>query len=159
PSNGIRLVVPRRMGVESPERRARWPTNTSARIRLANARSRPKGRTENTAASTARKRASPSSCAASASTPLVADRPTRPTMNSGAALRCLRGSSVVVLIVILTGVAAGAFAQQKSAPDRPVVLIGGGYGTPMGLFGTAGVLIAAPRPMEPGGSPNVGRVG
>ena len=61
---------------------------------------------------------------------------------------------IVVLVAILIGVASDAVAQQKSAaPDRPVVLIGGDYGTPMRLFGTVGVLIAAPQPMEPGGSP------
>jgi hypothetical protein len=64
------------------------------------------------------------------------------------------------LAVVLLGFAAPAFAQGAAAHlDHPVFLVGGQYGTPTRLVGTAGVLIAPPRPFQPGGSPDSSRVG
>lgn len=64
------------------------------------------------------------------------------------------------LAVSLLGFAAPAFAQGPAARlDHPVFLVGGQYGTPTRLVGTAGVLIAPPRQFEPGASPDSSRVG
>jgi hypothetical protein len=67
----------------------------------------------------------------------------------------------ILLIAIVLGFAASAFAQQTSAPsDHPVVvLVGGQYGTPTEWLGTAGVLIARPKPFKPGTSPDSSRAG
>jgi hypothetical protein len=64
------------------------------------------------------------------------------------------------LAVALLGFALPAFAQGTAADlDHPVFLVGGQYGTPTRLVGTAGVLIAPPRPFKPGDSADSSRVG
>ena len=72
-------------------------------------------------------------------------------MLAGPALRarCL-------LIVAFIGFAAPVLAQEASGP---VLLVGGGYGAPTELFGAAGVLIARPKPFEPGASLDSSRAG
>jgi hypothetical protein len=62
--------------------------------------------------------------------------------------------------VALLGFAAPALAQATSSGlDHPVFLLGGQYGAPTRLAGTAGVLIAAPRRFTPAGSPDSSRAG
>jgi len=66
----------------------------------------------------------------------------------------------ILLVTTVLGFAAPAFAQQTSTGlDHPVVLVGGQYGTPTGLLVTAGVLIARPKPFNPGTSPDSSRAG
>ena len=67
---------------------------------------------------------------------------------------------VIRLAVAFLCFAAPAYAQGAPARlDHPVFLVGGQYGTPTGLAGTAGVLIAPPRPFKPGASPDSSRSG
>jgi len=67
----------------------------------------------------------------------------------------------ILLIATVLCFAASAFAQQTSAhSDHPVVvLVGGQYGTPTEWLGTAGVLIARPKPFQPGTSTDSSRAG
>ena len=65
--------------------------------------------------------------------------------------------SVILLAAMLVSVAAPAVAQPGSG--HPVLLIGGQYGAPAGLSGTAGVLIAPPKALTPGTSPDSSRAG
>ena len=67
---------------------------------------------------------------------------------------------VLGLAAALLGVAAPALAQRASARlDHPVLLVGGQYGAPTRLTGTAGLLIARPRPFESGTAPDSSRAG
>ena len=62
--------------------------------------------------------------------------------------------------VALLGFTAPAFAQgEPTRSNHPVFLVGGQYGAPTRLTGTAGVLIAPARPFKPGTSPDSSRVG
>jgi len=67
----------------------------------------------------------------------------------------------ILLIAAVLGFAASAFAQQPPAhSDHPVVvLVGGDYGAPTGWLGAAGVLVARPKPFQPGTSPDSSRAG
>jgi hypothetical protein len=63
----------------------------------------------------------------------------------------LPARGAIRLAVALLAFAAPALAQKESDPlDHPVILVGGHYGAPTRLFGTAGVLIAPPKPFKPG---------
>ena len=64
------------------------------------------------------------------------------------------------LAIVLLTIAVPASAQSASRPfDHPVVLMGGHYGAPTGLCGSAGVLIAPPKPFESQSSPDSSRAG
>jgi hypothetical protein len=62
--------------------------------------------------------------------------------------------------ILLLGFAAPVAAQSAStAFDHPVILVGGYYGAPTGLSGSAGVLFAPPKPFESHNSPDSSRLG
>jgi len=68
----------------------------------------------------------------------------------------------VGLAAALVLFAAPALAQAQGASarlDHPVLLVGGQYGAPTRLTGTAGLLIARPRPFESGTAPDSSRAG
>lgn len=72
----------------------------------------------------------------------------------------VRLAGAILLAVAFVGFAAPLRAQTTSSRlDHPVFLVGGQYGAPIRLTGTAGVLIAPPRPFTPAGSPDSSRVG
>lgn len=74
--------------------------------------------------------------------------------------RAYRIEELLLRALFLLAFAAPALAQEESALlDHPVILIGGHYGAPTRLFGTAGVLIAPPRPFKPGNAPDSRRTG
>ena len=71
-----------------------------------------------------------------------------------------RLARAILLAVAFLGFAAPLRAQAPSGRlDHPVFLVGGHYGAPTRLAGTAGVLIAPPKPFTPGTAPDSSRVG
>ena len=68
-----------------------------------------------------------------------------------------RTTSLVVVAVL--GFAAPVAAQQEPGHWHPVVLAGGGYGSPAEVFASGGVLIARAKPFEPGASLDSSRAG
>jgi hypothetical protein len=72
----------------------------------------------------------------------------------------LLGLVFVCAPVALLGFAAPVLADGAAGPlDHPVFLVGGHYGAPTRLVGTAGVLIAPPKPFKSGSSPDSSRAG
>ena len=69
-------------------------------------------------------------------------------------------AQAILIAAAVLGFAAPLRAQATSGRlDHPVFLVGAQYGAPTGVAGTAGVLIAPPRPFTPSGSPDSSRVG
>src|SRR4029453_14830527 len=70
-------------------------------------------------------------------------------------------SREVVFAVSFLGLAVPAYPQALSArSDRPLVgLVGGYYGAPTRLSGSAGPLIGRPRPFQAGTAPDSSRAG
>jgi len=67
---------------------------------------------------------------------------------------------LLILIAALVSLPATALAGQQPEHSNPaVVLVGGQYGSPTRIFGSAGVLIAPPKPLKPGTSPDSSRLG
>jgi hypothetical protein len=67
---------------------------------------------------------------------------------------------LTAFVALRLALATPAFGQ--SAPvrfDHPVALVGAQYGAPTRWFGSAGVLIAPPRPFQPGTAPDSSRAG
>jgi hypothetical protein len=66
----------------------------------------------------------------------------------------------ILLAALVLNAATSASAQEPSPKfDHPVAVVGGDYGSPTRLLGTAGILIATPRPATPGSSSDSSRVG
>jgi hypothetical protein len=66
----------------------------------------------------------------------------------------------ISIALVVIGMAAPVAAQQvPSRFDRPVVLVGGHYGSPDRASASAGVLIAPPRPLASGTAPDSSRAG
>ena len=66
----------------------------------------------------------------------------------------------MILAIPLLVFAVPVSAQSASSPfDHPVILVGGCYATPRRLSGSAGVLIAPPKPFERNSSPDSSRLG
>jgi hypothetical protein len=68
--------------------------------------------------------------------------------------------SLSALVAFPLALATPAFGQ--SAPvkvDHPVALVGAQYGAPTRWFGSAGILIAPPRPFQPGTASDSSRAG
>jgi hypothetical protein len=68
--------------------------------------------------------------------------------------------SILAILLLVFAFAAPVSAQSASSSfDHPVILVGGYYATPTRLSGSAGVLIAPPKPFERGSSPDSSRLG
>jgi len=70
-------------------------------------------------------------------------------------------ASLLVLIAAFVSLPSTTFAdQQPESSNHPVIaLVGGQYGSPTRILGSAGVLIAPPKPLKPGTSPDSSRLG
>jgi hypothetical protein len=74
-------------------------------------------------------------------------------------IECMMRRGIWFSLALLS-ISVPAFAQGAPARgEHPVLLVGGQYGGPTRLVGTAGVLIAPPRPFTPGSSPDSSRAG
>ena len=71
-------------------------------------------------------------------------------------MRWLERTAAVLLFASATPV----FAQSaKTGLDHPVAIVGAQYGAPTEWFGSAGILIAPPKPFQPGTSGDSSRAG
>jgi hypothetical protein len=69
--------------------------------------------------------------------------------------------SLASALVILLGASAPPASAQgaNTGFDHPVAIVGAQYGAPTEWFGFAGILIAAPRPFQPGTARDSSRAG